>query len=61
MINCKRCEGDALNKRGFVVGKRGYLRKVCGMNFTERDGREKHSERIRGAAIELLMVVDSEG
>ncbi|MDR1982568.1 MAG: hypothetical protein LBQ08_02100 [Holosporaceae bacterium] len=55
MINCKRCGGDALNKRGFIGEKQRYLCKVCGMNFTEGDGRKRHSERIRRAAIELYV------
>ncbi|MDR0678615.1 MAG: hypothetical protein LBF44_03735 [Holosporaceae bacterium] len=54
-INCKKCSSDAVCKNGFVVGKQRYLCKVCGMNFTEGDGREKHSRRIIRAAIELYL------
>jgi transposase-like protein len=54
-INCKKCGSDAVCKNGIVVGKQRYLCKVCGMNFTEGDSREKHSYRIIRAAIELYL------
>ncbi|MDR2646034.1 MAG: hypothetical protein LBC04_02570 [Holosporaceae bacterium] len=47
MTNCKRCSGDELSKRGFIGEKQRYLCKVCGMDFREGDGRERHPEGIR--------------
>jgi transposase-like protein len=52
---CKRCGLDAVCKNGFVVGKQRYLCKVCGTNFTEGDGRKKHSPRVVRAAIDLYV------
>jgi transposase-like protein len=55
MKRCKKCGSDELSKRGFIGEKQRYLCKVCGMNFTEGDSREKHSERIKRAAVELYV------
>jgi transposase-like protein len=54
-LNRRQCGSEALCKSGFVVGKQRYLCKICGMNFTEGDGREKYSFRIKQAAIELYL------
>ena len=55
MLTCKKCGTDSQCKSGFVIGKQRYLCKVCGMNFTEGDAREKHPDKIRNAAIELYV------
>ncbi|MDR0580876.1 MAG: hypothetical protein LBG04_02045 [Holosporaceae bacterium] len=47
-------------KRGFVGVKQNGSQQ-SGINFTEGDSREKRSERIRSAAVELLRGVDFEG
>ena len=54
-LNCKKCGSDALCKSGFMSGKQRYLCKVCGMNFTEGDSREKHSCRVIRAAIDMYV------
>ena len=52
-LSCKKCDSEALCQSGFAFGKQRYLCKLCGMNFTEGDAREKHPEHIRRAAIDL--------
>jgi transposase-like protein len=54
-MNCKRCGSGDVCKSGFVKGKQRYLCKTCRMNFTDGDGREKHSQRVIRAAIELCV------
>jgi transposase-like protein len=54
-IICKKCGMDVVCKNGFVVRKQRYLCKVCGTNFTEGDGRKKHSYRVIRAAVDLYI------
>jgi transposase-like protein len=54
-ITCKKCGFDVVSKNGFVIGKQRYLCKVCGTNFTDGDGRKKHSYRVIRAAIDLYI------
>jgi transposase-like protein len=54
-LKCKKCGSEAYNKNGFMKGKQRYKCKVCGINFTEGDKRDKHHESVKQAALALYL------